>query len=216
MIKEVIHSGVIKTVKKLYGTSAPEFVIEKSKNNFGDYATNVAFILAKELKKSPQEIAEVLSSKLQASRPEELERIEAVGGYVNFFLATEFVQQEFAKIAHNENFGFTSVLKGKTVIVEYTDPNPFKKFHIGHLMSNTIGESIARLHEAVGARVLRVTWQGDVGMHIAMAVYGIQKGQDYLGPAYTFGAQAYKNDTTAKIEIEAINKKIYDHSDPSI
>src|SRR3989344_2641729 len=101
-------------------------------------------------------------------------------------------------------------------MVEYTDPNPFKQFHIGHLMSNAIGESIARLHEIIGANVLRVNWQGDIGLHIAMAVWGMQKGESYLGPAYVAGAGAYRTNPEAKGEIEAINRKIYDRSDPEI
>ena len=110
-------------------------------------------------------------------------------------------------------------------MVEFTDPNPFKLFHIGHLMSNTIGESIARLYEALGARVLRVNWQGDVGIHIAMAVWAIKAGKvgnipaddapimdrvNYLGRAYTAGSLAYRDGgPKIKAEIEAVNAEIY-------
>lgn len=87
-------------------------------------------------------------------------------------------------------------------MVEYTDPNPFKEFHIGHLMTNTIGESLARIHEAHAARTsLRVNYQGDVGLHVAKSVWGMMQmdempGEDapvkeraaFLGRAYARGA----------------------------
>ena len=58
-------------------------------------------------------------------------------------------------------------------MVEFTDPNPFKEFHIGHLYSNTVGESVSRMFEALGANVKRANYQGDVGMHVAKAIYSI-------------------------------------------
>ena len=107
-------------------------------------------------------------------------------------------------------------------MVEYTDPNPFKEFHIGHLMSNAIGESIARLCEFSGAEVKRANYQGDVGPHVAKAIWGIQKlGIDAsdsaaLGKAYATGVAAYESDESAKAEIDVINTKVYNLSDESI
>ncbi|MBU1728042.1 arginine--tRNA ligase, partial [Patescibacteria group bacterium] len=122
-----------------------------------------------------------------------------------------------------ENFGKNNLLKGEKVIVEYTDPNPFKEFHIGHLMSNTIGEAISRVIEASGAEVKRACYQGDVGLHIAKAIWWMQK-QDskpediatpVLAVAYKWGDQAYRESEKDKKEIEEINKKIYE-KDPEI
>jgi arginyl-tRNA synthetase len=63
--------------------------------------------------------------------------------------------------------------KALRVVVEFTDPNPFKEFHVGHLYSNTVGESLARLLEFQGQKVRRVNYQGDVGMHVAKSLYGL-------------------------------------------
>ena len=114
---------------------------------------------------------------------------------------------------------------GKKVLVEYTDPNPFKEFHIGHLFTNAVGESIARLFIMNGADTKRVNYQGDVGLHVAHAVWGMQKlnitldtnftAKD-LGQAYALGATTYKNDETAAAEIREINKKIYSREDTDI
>ncbi|HZZ99123.1 MAG TPA: arginine--tRNA ligase [Candidatus Paceibacterota bacterium] len=195
-----------------------EFDVLVSPNpQFGDYSTNIAFVLAKREGKTPVDVAQALKDELMTDKMAEVAIIEiAPNGFLNFFLNQEFLQQQLASISADDSYGNNDSMKGKTVMVEYTDPNPFKLFHIGHLMSNTIGETIARLHEAAGAKVIRANYQGDVGMHTAMAVWGMKQGLDYLGPAYAAGAKAYKEDPKAKEEIESINKKIYDKSDPEI
>jgi len=178
------------------------------------------------------QIAEELKAKIEKIAPKGFfEKVEvAPPGFINFWVTEKAAQKEFAEIAQNERYGSLELLRGKRVMVEYTDPNPFKQFHIGHLMTNMIGESIARLHEAAGAEVVRVTWQGDVGVHVASSVWGIMRlGNEmpsesaalaekaaFLGKAYATGATAYREDPTAKAEIDAINKKIYERSDAEI
>src|SRR3989344_3319710 len=123
----------------------------------------------------------------------------------------------------------TNVAMAIAKSIEYPDPNPFKPFHIGHLMTNAIGESIARILERSGADVSRANYQGDVGLHVARAIYGLlqnEKLQDKtssnirqaenIGKAYAIGAEVYENDSEAKIEIDEINKKIYSKSDKKI
>jgi len=122
------------------------------------------------------------------------------------------------------NYGRNKKLDGKKIIIEYTDPNPFKQFHIGHLMSNSIGEALSRILEWNGADVTRVTYQGDVGMHVAKSIWGMKQVVDqmpddtaplpektaFLGKAYTDGSNKYAEDETAKTEINEINKKVYE------
>ncbi len=121
------------------------------------------------------------------------------------------------------------MLSGKTMMVEYTDPNPFKPFHIGHLMTNAIGESIARILYHSGADVKRANYQGDVGLHIAKAFYGMQKKgmpedmsapvqvlAQYIGDSYVLGNSAYEDDVEAKKEIDILNKKIYARDDKEV
>ena len=87
------------------------------------------------------------------------------------------------------------------VMVEYTDPNPFKEFHIGHLMSNAIGESIARLLEQSGAEVIRANYQGDVGPHVAKALFVLLEQQvenptiAQISLAYVEGSKRYEENT---------------------
>ncbi len=113
-----------------------------------------------------------------------------------------------------EEFGETKLFEGEKIMVEYTDPNPFKEFHIGHLMSNAVGESISRIIEKNGAEVKRVNWQGDVGLHVAKAIWGkIQEPSMTWGEAYAYGAKKFDDN---KEEIVSINKKIYERTDENI
>ena len=194
-------------------------VLTPPDDKMGDYSTNLAFTLARANHRNAEEVGTELVGKFRQDKGlgDIFDRIEsAQPGFINFYLKEDFLRKQLGEISKDKNYGFNESMKGKTVAVEYTDPNPFKLFHIGHLMSNAIGEAIARLYEASGAKVIRMNWQGDAGLHIAMAVWGMQQGHDYLGPAYAFGAKAYNENPESKKEIDEINKKIYDQSDPKI
>ncbi len=193
----------------------------------GDYSTNVALMIAKREGKQPREIAEQIRGAIAGNLPEEVEKMEIAGaGFINFYLTKEFFEDSLEKILQEQkDFGKNSLGKNKgflftrskKVMVEYTDPNPFKVFHIGHLMSNAIGESLARLYEYSGANVKRANYFGDVGLHVAKTIYGkLQNPAMAWGEAYAFGAQKYENDEQAQKEIKDINKKVYDQSDKKI
>ena len=203
-------------------------ILIPSDDKMGNYSTNIAFVLGKKQGESPFGVGQKLAASLAEDKElaEIFEKIEAAKpGFINFYFKREFLREKLDEISKEKNYGMNETMRGQKVIVEYTDPNPFKLFHIGHLMSNTIGEAIARLYEASGAKVIRVTWQGDVGMHIAMAVWAIKTGKfgampsgntpndekmDYLGKAYAIGSKAYKEgDASVKKEIEDVNKSIY-------
>jgi len=141
----------------------------------GDYSINAAFVLAKKEKKNPKEVAEDIIKKLKEDDwfSERFEKIEfANPGFINFYFQPSFLQRIILEVSKEKDYGCNQDFKGQKVMVEYTDPNPFKLFHIGHLMSNAIGESIARIYEASGAKTLRVNYQGDVGLHVAKAILG--------------------------------------------
>ncbi len=114
------------------------------------------------------------------------------------------------------------------IILEFTDQNPFKEFHIGHVFSNTVGESLSRLFENSGAIVWRGNFFGDVGMHVAKAIYGIRKKTvnenlnfddlgnkplveriKFMGQAYALGAAAYEEDNAAQEEMKKLNLLIF-------
>ena len=224
-------------IKEVVGKNI-DFVVEHpADESHGDYATKVAMMM----KGNPRELAQDLAEELKKSdilgEVVDLSRIEVAGpGFINFWLRKEWLGTELARVFEKkEDYGRNEWLKGKKVMVEFTDPNPFKEFHIGHLMSNGIGESLARLFEFSGADLKRACYQGDVGMHVAKAVWGLQKkladagltmsdlGEKsllerikFMGQAYAFGATKYEEDETIKNEINLLNKDIYEHKNEKI
>jgi arginyl-tRNA synthetase len=222
-IRKAIKAAVVEL-----GASDVAFIVEHPDDlAHGDYATNVAMALSKSLGKNPREIAEQLKAILQNTLAE-VSAIEIAGpGFINFRLKREFFTRSVTAIrTAGDMWGRNDSWKGKTVFVEYTDPNPFKEFHIGHLFTNTVGESIARLFKMHGANTKCLNYQGDVGLHVAHAIWGMRElgmtsESDFsardLGRAYACGATAYKNeDARAVLEIREINKKVYDRSDEAI
>lgn len=200
--------------------------------NMGDYSTNVAMAIAKNVGTNPKELAEkIVTEILRLNLDKNIEKVMVAGaGFINFHLSRKFFAGSVEEILNKGyDVGKNNILEGKKIMVEYTDPNPFKPFHIGHLMTNAIGESIARILEHSGADVSRANYQGDIGLHVAKAIYGLLKNEKLqdksgshveqsgnIGQAYVLGSEDYENDTNAKKEIDDINKKVYDRSDEKI
>ena len=253
-MKDQIQSKLQKIISQL-GVEDIEIKIDIPDDpSHGDYSSNIALVLFAKLKsvipakagiqgvsdssktritsKNPRELAKHLILEIGNLKLDILDRVEVAGaGFVNFYLSQESLLQNLEKIhQEKEKFGANSQdSEPKKVMVEFTDPNPFKEFHIGHLYSNTVGESLSRLFESQGGDIMRVCYQGDVGLHVAKALYGvknhesrikaaeqssIQEKAKFLGQCYAMGARAYEE--SAKDEIHVLNKKIYDRSDPNI
>lgn len=153
-------------------------------------------------------------------------------GFINVFLSEANLSTHVMRLPKSEKSARISQKPtGKKIMVEYAHPNTHKAFHIGHLRNITTGECMARLLEAAGNKVIRVNYQGDVGLHIGKCLYGILhipngllqldsltniNGKvDFLAYAYVYGAGAYEKGGEAKLEVERINKQIY-AKDPTI
>ena len=228
MIEEKIKKLIKDALENLDVEVTEIFLEHPASLLMGDYSTNIAMACAKALKANPKELAEKITKELlRLNNDKYIEKIEASAGFINFFLSRKFFADSVEKMLNQGyDVGANAVLSGKKIMIEYTDPNPFKPFHIGHLMTNAIGESIARILEHSGATVSRANYQGDVGLHVARAVWGLmqnKKLQDQavshtvqaanIGAAYASGSEQYENH---KEEIDAINKKIYDRNDKKI
>ncbi|MDB5224700.1 MAG: hypothetical protein JWO43_322 [Candidatus Adlerbacteria bacterium] len=215
-VREKIEQAVAQTLADLGAANVP-FAVERPADMLhGDYSTNAALVVAKLLKKNPKDVAQEIADKLTVQG---VKTIDIAGpGFINFTLAGNAVK-DIVHEAHETSWGSNNARQGQKIMVEYTDPNPFKEFHIGHLMSNAIGESIARLFEAGGADVKRANYQGDVGLHVAKTIWAVKNkkvaGADW-GAAYVAGNTAYETDEVAKKEIQEINVKVYDRTDDAI
>jgi arginyl-tRNA synthetase len=207
-IKETIKELVTETLKDL-GAGETDFVVEHPADiKMGDYSTNVAMTLAKSSKTNPKEMAQRIAETINKNLPKEISKAEAVNGFVNFHLSQKFFAAGVGKILEGNNFGSNQSRKGQKTIVEHTDPNPFKEFHIGHLRPNIVGSAVAQILEWNGAEVKQACYQGDVGLHVAKAVWGFLFSRDW-SKAYAIGWKAYEEDAGARAEINEINKKIY-------
>ncbi len=229
-IKTRIENLIKEALKKLEINSEASFSVEHPADlKMGDYSTNVAMVYAKNLKMNPKDLAEKIVEELNKNKDSEIEKIEVAGaGFINFYLSKDFFANSLNQIIEDKKFGNNNSKEGEVIMVEYTDPNPFKPFHIGHLMSNAIGESISRLVEYSGAETIRANYQGDVGLHVAKAIYGLlQKGMpdenksinekaEYIGECYSFASNLYEEDEEVKKEINKINKQVYEKSDEKI
>lgn len=186
----------------------------------GDYATSVALAYAKQTGKNPRALAEEIVAAV--GDIEGVSKIEIAGpGFINFTLAPGAIATTI-QAARNPGWAAGDMLASEEVLFEYTSPNLFKPLHIGNLVGNIVGESLARLLENEGASVRRINYPSDIGLTVAKGVWGLKKaGADprdivALGKAYVEGNAAYENDEAAKKEIEAINKVLYEDSDPEL
>lgn len=215
-LKEALKSAS----KELFDVEVePE--LDRPDEKFGDYSANLAMQLGKKLGKNPKQIAVALAGKLHGRSG--IAKIDIAGpGFINITLSDE-------KLA-SAAFAATDLpkpLAGKEILVEFGDPNPFKEMHIGHLYSYIVGDSISRLLEAQGAAVKRLSYHGDVGLHVAKAIWGMQKAEidpknlvssaaTAFGNYYAEGAKAYEEDKEARSGIDDINEHVYKLDDENI
>jgi arginyl-tRNA synthetase len=147
-------------------------LIETPKDSsIGDYAFP-CFSLAKRFKESPAKIAEKIVTKLKNAL--ELERIEAVNGYVNFSINRLVLAEETLKKIQKEKekYGSSNLGRGKKILLEMSSPNIAKPFGIGHLRSTIIGNSIGKISELLGFKVVRMNYLGDWGTQFGKLILG--------------------------------------------
>ncbi|KXJ99862.1 MAG: Arginine--tRNA ligase [Parcubacteria bacterium OLB19] len=222
-MEKVIRTA-INDVLASWGFTEVNFAVEHpAELTHGDYATNVAMVVAKRKGEAPRQVAEQLVAALQ-DQIEYVEKIEIAGpGFINFFLSRDFFASEVARVKTlSDAWGRNDNEIGQLVMMEYTSPNLFKPLHIGNLVGNIIGESISRLFEFSGAEVKRINYPSDIGLTVAKGVWGLKKqGGDpddivALGKAYVFGNEAYENVEEAKKDIDDLNKVLYEGSNEEL
>ncbi len=159
-----------KEISELLSKELPDLYLEEIKDmievpqdsKMGDYAFP-CFRLAKTLRKAPQIIAAEIAEKIQGS--ELFEKVEQVNAYVNMFVSKDKLGQDTISsiIQGGDNYGTSDMRKDRTVIVEYSSPNIAKPFHIGHIRSTVIGNSIYKIYQALGFDMVRINHLGDYG-----------------------------------------------------
>ncbi len=168
-IKNLIRSAVKEKI---------DFTVEiPEEKTHGDYATNIALILAGKLKKSPMEIAESLVSKFKIQNSKFFDKVEVVKpGFINFFLKPEFLQEQVKEILKaDENFGRQKTGNGQTVIIDYSSPNIAKPMHVGHLRSTIIGQSLYSIYKFLGFKTIGDNHLGDWGTQFGIMIAACKK-----------------------------------------
>ncbi|KAA0000007.1 MAG: arginine--tRNA ligase, partial [Thermoplasmata archaeon] len=156
-------------VKKLYGIEI-DIKIEKPKEELADVAFP-CFLLAKKLKKDPAEIAKEIANKIKG---EWIVKVEAVHGYVNFFINTEKLAREILQKIEKMKDDFGKLpKKNLKVIVEHTSANPNGPLHVGRARNPIIGDTIARLLKFGGYDVVTQYYVDDLGKQVATLFWGV-------------------------------------------
>src|ERR1700733_10647908 len=174
-MKQELESSIQSAVKSLFDADV-EIELTRPEEKFGDFATNIALQLASRLSKNPREIAEQLAEKLRKDLKEQVSEVQVAGaGFINLKLTDEALRNELYKMIEHkgQDYGKSTKYQGQKIVVEYSDPTPFKVLHAGHLYTSIVGDAIANLLEQAGATVHRVNFGGDVGMHVAKCLWGI-------------------------------------------
>lgn len=138
-----------------------------------DLASTVAFKLAKERRKKPQEVAEELVEEFEIYG-DYIGKIEVVNGYINFFASPEFFEGTVNSIL-DEDHRYGELKLGGEVLIEHTSANPDGPLHVGHIRNSIIGDTLARILRKAGIRVETQYYVNDMGRQSAMAVLGVMK-----------------------------------------
>ena len=179
-LEQLIQNALVELQKegKLQAVELPLVVLEHPENtDHGDYSTNIAFLLAPQLQKSPVEVAEFLFEHLRSSveGAPEVRRMEIAGsGFLNLFLSNEYLSKElFSILKQADKYGAGAKQK-KTMVIDYSGPNIAKPFGIGHLRSTIIGQALYNMYAFLGWKVVGDNHLGDWGTPHGKILYELK------------------------------------------
>lgn len=175
MIREEIKKIVEKSIKELQKDgSFPAFDVPKIKidrseiKGRGDYASSIALVLSKEIKKSPLETAQLLKNQILLLKSDLLEKTEIAGpGFINFFLSKRFLQNEIKEILkEKDRFGEIDLGKKKKINVEFISANPTGPLTLGNGRGGFCGDVLANVLNKAGFQAKREYYINNVGEQI--------------------------------------------------
>ncbi len=176
--KKIIAEKIAKAAE-LDANEIVNYIEIPPNTDMGDYAFP-CFKLAKTLRKAPPAIAAELKEKIEAD--ENIEKVEIVGGYLNFYINKLLLAKTVLEEIENagEKYGSNVSGKGKTVLVEYSSPNIAKPFHIGHLRNTVIGSALYNIYKYLGYNTISINHLGDYGTQFGKMIEGYKRwGEEY-------------------------------------
>ncbi|TYB47461.1 arginine--tRNA ligase [Nonomuraea sp. PA05] len=136
-------------------------------SQFADFQANVAMSLAKRLRRSPREVAESITAELSDFPG----TIEVSGpGFLNITLDNAWIESEARRMLADPRLGVGTSTPPQTIVIDYSAPNAAKEMHVGHLRTTIVGDSLARMHEHLGNKVIRQNHLGDWGTPFGMLI----------------------------------------------
>ncbi|AFY64716.1 arginine--tRNA ligase [Geitlerinema sp. PCC 7407] len=167
-LKARFSQALVKAFGEQYGEADP-MLVPASNPKFGDFQSNAALALTKQLKQAPQAIAQQIIQNLEID--DYCETPEIAGpGFINLRLKQEYLVSRLHRMLASDRLGVEPVKRPQRVIVDFSSPNIAKEMHVGHLRTTIIGDAIARVLEFQGHDVLRLNHVGDWGTQFGMLI----------------------------------------------
>lgn len=183
-MKEYIQNlltGIVSSLKNeniLSADTQIRIMVENTKDKaHGDFASNIAMMLARPMKKNPREIAELLISRIPAN--DKISRVEIAGpGFINFFANKAFIENQVNDMLKDPLLGVRPLRTPETVVIDYSSPNVAKEMAVHHIRSTVIGDAVVRILEFLGNRVIRANHIGDWGTQFGMLIACLEKKEE--------------------------------------
>ena len=152
-------------------TEISEILEQPPKPELGDFAFP-CFRLAKVMHKAPNLIAGELAEKIKSDA---IDRIDVAGAYLNFYMNKDFYLKSMIEKISQDNFGASDEGNGKTICIDYSSPNVAKNFHVGHLRTTFIGNSLYKIFDKLGYKVERINHLGDWGTQFGKLIVAYKR-----------------------------------------
>ncbi len=218
---ELLNCQIVKLLNDA-GVTGEIVFSQPPKPEMGDLAF-ACFDVAKKEGKKPTEIAEEIKKKLEIGnwKLEILDKVEAIGPYVNFWLNAGEVAKLIISEVNKKNYGANDLGKGKKMMIEYPSQNTHKEFHIGHLRNVCIGNALVEFYKKSGYKIVPVNYINDFGAHVVRCLWWILRSQKslkslksesrqkWLGEMYAEASSYIKeHEDDVKPELDELQKKL--------